>query len=112
MTLLLAVAIVIAVVWVLAYHRMPAMVWAASAVLGLSLLTAYAGWPQFVLYGLWAAVAAFAVLGIPSPMRRNLVSRPLLHLFRKLLPHVSQTEQEALDAGTVWWDCSRFLSPH
>ena len=48
-----------------------------------------------------------AVLSIPL-LRRPLVSRPVLNVFRKILPHVSQTEQEALDAGTVWWDGQLF----
>ena len=38
----------------------------------------------------------------------RLISDPLLHWFRKALPQVSQTEQEALDAGTVWWDGELF----
>jgi acyl-CoA dehydrogenase len=37
-----------------------------------------------------------------------LVSSFILKIFRKILPQVSQTEQEALDAGTVWWDGELF----
>ncbi len=48
-----------------------------------------------------------AVLGIP-PLRRVLVSSFALKIFRRILPQVSQTEQEALDAGTVWWDGDLF----
>jgi acyl-CoA dehydrogenase len=32
----------------------------------------------------------------------------LLKIFRGILPQVSQTEQEALDAGTVWWEGDLF----
>ena len=42
------------------------------------------------------------------PLRRVLVSRPLYALFRKVLPPMSQTEKEALEAGTVWWDGELF----
>ena len=42
------------------------------------------------------------------PLRHLFVSRPLLKIFRKVLPQVSQTEQEALDAGTVWWEGELF----
>ena len=45
---------------------------------------------------------------LPIPLRRVLVSSPLLGLFRKLLPPMSQTEREALEAGTVWWDGELF----
>ncbi len=48
-----------------------------------------------------------AILFVP-PLRRSLVSNRVLKIFRKILPQVSQTEQEALDAGTVWWDGDLF----
>ena len=48
-----------------------------------------------------------AGLGIPV-LRRLLVSSFILKVFRNILPQVSQTEQEALDAGTVWWDGDLF----
>jgi len=47
------------------------------------------------------------VFGIPF-VRRMLVSGFILKIFQKILPQVSQTEQEALDAGTVWWDGELF----
>ncbi len=47
------------------------------------------------------------VLFVP-PVRRTLLSDRLLKVFRRLLPQVSQTEQEALDAGTVWWEGDLF----
>lgn len=53
-------------------------------------------------------VAAAAILLGVAPLRRRLLSDPMLGWFRKVLPQVSQTEQEALDAGTVWWDGDLF----
>ncbi|GMQ95278.1 MAG: acyl-CoA dehydrogenase FadE [Patescibacteria group bacterium] len=43
-----------------------------------------------------------------AKVRQKLISAPLLRIFRKLLPPISQTEQEALDAGTVWWETDLF----
>ena len=40
--------------------------------------------------------------------RRNLISRPVLKIFKRLLPPISDTEREALEAGTVWWDAELF----
>ncbi|MEQ8387325.1 MAG: acyl-CoA dehydrogenase [Alphaproteobacteria bacterium] len=40
--------------------------------------------------------------------RRNLVSRPLLHWFKSVMPPVSETEREAIEAGSVWWDRELF----
>ena len=43
-----------------------------------------------------------------TPTRRLLISDRLYSLFQKALPRVSETEQEALDAGTVWWEAEIF----
>jgi acyl-CoA dehydrogenase len=47
------------------------------------------------------------VFGIP-PLRRLFVSSFILKIFKKVLPQISATEQEAIDAGTVWWDGELF----
>jgi acyl-CoA dehydrogenase len=47
------------------------------------------------------------ILFVPF-LRRLIVSNQILKIFRKMLPQISQTEQEALDAGTVWWDGDLF----
>ena len=49
----------------------------------------------------------FTVLGVPA-LRRPLISRPVLRLYKRLLPTMSSTEREALEAGTVWWDGQLF----
>jgi acyl-CoA dehydrogenase len=43
-----------------------------------------------------------------KPLRISLISRPFMKKYRKLLPAMSATEREALDAGTVWWDGELF----
>jgi acyl-CoA dehydrogenase len=54
-------------------------------------------------------VAAFILaLVFVAPLRRAVVSNPLLALYRRILPDMSQTEREAIDAGTVWWDGDLF----
>ncbi|HCP02867.1 MAG TPA: acyl-CoA dehydrogenase, partial [Pseudomonas sp.] len=57
---------------------------------------------------LWAVFLGIAVpLNLPD-WRRQSISAPLLGWFRKVLPPLSDTEQQALDAGTVWWDGELF----
>lgn len=36
--------------------------------------------------------------------RQRYISKPLLNWVRGILPRMSDTEREALEAGTVWWD--------
>jgi acyl-CoA dehydrogenase len=60
------------------------------------------------LTALWIAFAAFAIpLNLP-PLRRLLISNHVLRLFRRIMPAMSDTEREALEAGTVWWEAELF----
>lgn len=40
--------------------------------------------------------------------RRERISKPVLSFFRKVMPPISATEQEALEAGDIWWDAELF----
>ena len=55
-----------------------------------------------------AVVALVAVPLVVPPIRRVLIARPLLRRFRKVMPPMSDTEREALEAGTVGWDGELF----
>ncbi len=63
----------------------------------------------FGLLGLIMIVlsAGFVVLAQAS-IRKQYLSRSIFEWFRSVLPEISQTEQEAIDAGTVWWDGELF----
>ena len=55
-------------------------------------------------------VALFAVLVLLNidAFRIRFISRPFLRTYRRMLPSMSQTEKDALEAGTVWWDGELF----
>jgi acyl-CoA dehydrogenase len=55
-----------------------------------------------------AVLAALCVVLGVAPLRRQIVSRLVLRWYRSQLPAMSQTEREAIDAGTVWWDGDLF----
>ncbi len=57
---------------------------------------------------LWAIFLGIAIPLNLVDWRRANVSKPALNWFRKVLPPMSDTEREALDAGTVWWDGELF----
>jgi len=93
---------------VLAYRRAPFPAWAGLGLVWL-LGVAWAGdWPDgaaaavVVLYAL--AVGVFLI----RPLRRALVTAPIFRAFRGALPSMSQTEKDALEAGTVWWEGELF----
>ena len=102
-----AIAACIGVAWTLAYHRANALAW-SIALAGGVLAAAYLGAPRPVVFTLAAVVVAFALLSVVKPIRRALVTRPIFGVYKRILPQVSQTEQEALDAGSVWFDADLF----
>ena len=55
-----------------------------------------------------ATLLTLAVLVSVRPLRRALISRPLFSLYKRILPQMSDTEREALEAGSVWWEGELF----
>ncbi|MGH8494526.1 MAG: acyl-CoA dehydrogenase [Gammaproteobacteria bacterium] len=105
MSLLFWAAVWIIAGLVLAYLRVRLVVWtlAAAALIGLAQLTAreFSPWP-------WVVLAVIAVPLNIKLLRRALLSRRLLRWFRSVLPPMSATERDAIDAGSVWWDGELF----
>ena len=57
---------------------------------------------------LLVALLGLALLFAPGPVRRALITPHLLALFKRILPTMSDTERDALEAGTTWWDADLF----
>jgi acyl-CoA dehydrogenase len=55
-----------------------------------------------------AIVAVLAGLLAIRPLRRAVITRPIFSAYRKVLPQMSDTERDALEAGTVWWEGELF----
>lgn len=43
-----------------------------------------------------------------KPLRQKYISMPFFFMFKKMLLPLSNTEREAIDAGSVWWDGQLF----
>lgn len=104
MDILLSIVAMAVVLGITLYHRMSlvksvSLLTAAMLVLTITGSVGVIGWALYVL-----AIAVFAVSGI----RQSLISHKALALFKAVLPAMSQTEKEALDAGTVWWEAELF----
>lgn len=92
----------------LAYRRVPLT--ASTAVLAAYLLV-------YSLFGggglVWDAAcwALFGLIAAPlnlTGLRRQWLTRPVLNVYRKITPDMSDTERAALEAGGVWWDGDLF----
>jgi acyl-CoA dehydrogenase len=108
MTCLLWWVLLIAAVWALAFFRAPAIFWTGAFAVALALLPISSPPPVAVRYAVWIAFVLIALPFNIRILRRICISGPILGIFRKVMPRMSQTEQEALDAGTVWWDGELF----
>src|SRR5258708_8274923 len=95
------------VLLILAYRRSSLAL--SCCVLGILLLAYWAlgSFPEWWKILVSIPYAALLLLNI-RPLRLRAVTRPFLRSYRKLLPPMSATEREALDAGTVWWDGELF----
>jgi acyl-CoA dehydrogenase len=53
-------------------------------------------------------LAALVALLTVRPLRRVVISKPLMKMAGGMLPTIGETERIALEAGTVWWDGELF----
>jgi acyl-CoA dehydrogenase len=100
--------LVTAIFMALAYRRQPLWLWTATFAATLSVVSVYSWFSPALLIILWLLFAAFLLIFQITPIRRNLLSRPILALFGKIMPEISKTEEEALLAGTSWWEAELF----
>jgi acyl-CoA dehydrogenase len=97
----------IAAVLYLAYRRLSLLVFSVTFTV---LFAAYTllGAPA----GVWKGFLGLLVAGVwllnVRALRKALITRPFMRAYLRLLPTMSQTEKEALEAGTVWWDGELF----
>ena len=91
----------------LAYKRLSLLAFTATflvLLLAYTLGTERVGiWTGF----LWLLFVALALLNV-RPLRKSFITRPFMRIYRRMLPAMSSTEREALEAGTVWWDGQLF----
>lgn len=57
---------------------------------------------------IFVVLAVLAGLVLIRPLRRAIITRPIFSTYRKILPQMSDTERDALEAGTVWWEGELF----
>jgi len=103
---IITVCFIVAVLY-LAYRRLPLLSFTIAFTV---LLVAYSvlGHPAGAWQGLlWLLLTCFWLLNL-RPLRIALISRPFMRTYRRLLPPMSDTERDALEAGTVWWEGELF----
>ncbi len=82
--------------------------WVSAALLIFAACWAYGFEPHGGFGTIFTMLAVLAMLFGLRPIRRRLVSTPLMRLVASILPVMGDTERIALEAGTVWWDGELF----
>ncbi len=91
----LLVALIVLVAIAMGFVGAPLLVWTVAAAAALFLLGGSSG--------LWMALAVVAVVFNVPPIRRLLSSGVMKAMEAlRFMPSISETEREAIDAGTVW----------
>ncbi len=103
---MLFIILILLAIWLLLVFEASLIVHTA-VVAGLLLLASWS-WPVLLVIILWCVFIPVALILNIHKVRKQLLTRPLLGLFRKIKPTLSQTEQAALEAGGVWWDRDLF----
>ena len=106
--LLLWILVLVLGIAYLAHRRtapLPALGVVAVYLLAMGAFSHAPGWLLLVFWVLLAVVAAPLLL---PDLRRQYFTAPLFNWFQKVLPPMSETERDAIDAGTVWWDGELF----
>ncbi|MFQ2312420.1 acyl-CoA dehydrogenase FadE [Aeromonas dhakensis] len=104
MTTTLTLLGVILVIGAMAYRRASLFTSTLATAAALIAGTLYGHVPLLV----WVL---FALIAIPLNLvdfRRNQLTKPLFKLYKSIMPEMSRTEKEAIEAGTTWWEADLF----
>ncbi len=100
LSILATVVLIAALFW----HRVN-LIYSSVILLVWTALLALSGvWSFWTLLPL---ILVLVPLNVPA-MRKAFISGPAFRTFRKVMPPMSRTEKEAIDAGTTWWEGDLF----
>ncbi|WP_037586080.1 acyl-CoA dehydrogenase [Stenoxybacter acetivorans] len=96
-----SIILMLVLLGVAAYWRAGGWTMAVAAIVGLALGGGSLWFVGAVLVAVIAVLCCY-------PTVRRFITEPIFALFKKVTPAMSETEQEAINAGTVWWDGELF----
>lgn len=102
--IVLSIIALLVLISVLFYHRVNLYLSSLILLVYTAALSASQLWSFWVLLPLVIMLLPL----ILTPLRKSLFSAPALRIFRSVMPAMSRTEKEAIDAGTTWWEGDLF----
>lgn len=102
--MVLSIIATIVLIGALFYHRVTLTLSTLILLFWTAALSLAPLWTPWLLLPLAIILLPFNLM----KMRQNMFSKPMLHTFQKVMPPMSRTEKEAIEAGTTWWEGDLF----
>lgn len=96
----------LALFFALAMNRASFRTWAICVAIYTLTLQIAAGFPLWSFVG-WLAAGLLYAASLPS-LKRRYITTPVFRALKGAMPSISETEREALEAGTAGWDAELF----
>ena len=74
----------------------------------LALFTLFGGFSFFWGLAIWVLYLGLVIFFGTQNLRLTYVTKPLLKRIKAILPPMSETERDAIEAGSVWWESELF----
>ncbi|MGM0563780.1 MAG: acyl-CoA dehydrogenase [Pseudomonadota bacterium] len=102
LTTLIVLAVVALIIAAKPLSKEQSVALAGVALLVLEIASSGFNW---LAWGIYGVVAVFV---LNDDLRQRVFTSRVLTWYRSVLPEISETEQIAIDSGTVWWDADLF----
>ncbi|MBJ9720631.1 acyl-CoA dehydrogenase [Acinetobacter calcoaceticus] len=103
---ILSIIIQLIAVWAIFFFNLNKVIGSSVAII-VALLSAFLLTPWSLLLGI--PMIALSIIILVEPLRFNLITKPAYKTLANSMPSISTTEQEALEAGTSWWEKELFM---
>jgi len=103
---LIFVAVSLAAFFALAMNRASFRTWAIAVAVFTLILQFALGFPFWTFAG-WIAAGLLFAASVPD-LKRQYLTLPAYRALKGAMPKISETEREALEAGTIGWDAELF----
>ncbi|MFI8008708.1 acyl-CoA dehydrogenase [Acinetobacter sp. ABJ_C4_1] len=102
----LSIVIQLAAIWAIFFFNLNRVI-GSILMIAVAILTAIILTPWSLLLGI--PLIALSIIILFKPLRFSLITKPAYKTLANSMPSISTTEQEALEAGTSWWEKELFM---
>ncbi|MDE4038946.1 acyl-CoA dehydrogenase [Acinetobacter pittii] len=102
----LSVVIQLFAIWAIFFFNLNRTIGSVITIV-VAIFTALILTPWALLLGI--PLIALSIIILFAPLRFNLITQPAYKTLANSMPSISTTEQEALEAGTSWWEKELFM---